>query len=314
MNERTIETLVDRLLSVAPLLKAIAEEGSFAGAADRLDLDPSAVSHRIRALERLLGLTLFERTTRRVVPTRSGAILCDASRDVVSELTRALAAAREVRRLPTIRLSVMSSLAMKWLVPRLPLAREAGIDVSVEIMEGLVELGHAGVDAALRFGVGPYPGLHSRRLLRCSLQPVVAPSLVRKNAAPMDPLVPDGLLLLGDTGSGRWSGLVAWETYARGLGRTIDPAVSRQDFDRADVMLQAAIGGLGIALGRTLLIEDDIANGLLVPIGPPVPIDASYWLVTSHEQAGSEAIEALARWLSGLLSTAGPDGAKAGHL
>ena len=297
MNAKERSGSVDRLLSAAPLLMAIAETGSFAAASERLGIDPSAVSHRVRGLETALGLKLFERTTRQVRPTRSGRILCDAARSAISELSRAMLAAEEARRMPTIRLSVMSSLAMKWLVPRLPAARQAGIDVSVEINEGLADLGHAGVDAALRFGVGPYPGLHSRRLMQCSLQPVIAPSLMARRRGSVDPLGPNGWLMLGDTGSGRWSGLVAWERYAEQLGRTIGSSQQRQDFDRADVMLQAAIGGLGIALGRTLLIEDDIRNGLLVPVGPPIPIDTCYWLVTSYENTDSEPIGQLADWL-----------------
>lgn len=298
MNSERDASLNDRLLAAAPLLVAIAEGGGFAAAAERLGIDPSAVSHRIRGLERALGFRLFERTTRQVRPTRSGKILSDAARAAVSEIDRAIAAATEARRLPVIRLSIMSSLAMKWLVPRLPAAREAGLDVSVEIDERQVDLGRAGIDAALRFGIGPYPGLHSRRLMRCRLQPVIAPSLITAGRDSVDPLDPGGLLLLGDTGSGRWRGLVAWERYAEGCGRELDGSARRQNFDRADVMLQAAIGGLGIALGRTLLIEDDIRNGLLTPIGPSVRIEACYWLVTSYENTESRSIGRLEEWLS----------------
>ena len=293
--------LPDRLLAAAPLLIAIEDGGSFAAASERLDIDPSAVSHRVRALEKALGFRLFERTTRSVLPTRSGRILCEASRIAVGTLDRALATAREARRLPTIRLSIISSVAMKWLVPRLPAAREAGLDVSVEISEGLVDLHSDSVDAAFRFGIGPYPGLHSRHLMPCSLQPVAAPALLSTTPDLIDPLDPHGVLLLGDTGSGRWSGLVAWNRYAEGRKAQINPDTPRQDFDRADIMLQAAIGGLGLALGRTLLIEDDIDNGLLLPIGPPVRIEPSYWLVTSYENAENPAIKKLGGWLVGAM-------------
>lgn len=298
MNIGNDDQLGDRLLAAAPLLAAIADGGSFAAASERLDIDPSAVSHRVRGLEKALGFRLFERTTRAVTPTRPGRILCDAARAAVFELDRALVAAREARRLPTIRLSIMSSLAMKWLVPRLPAAREAGIDVSIEISEGLVDMNRAGIDAALRFGIGPYPGLHARRLMQCSLQPVVAPSLLAASPGLTDALDPGGLLLLGDTGSGSWSGLVAWNRYAEGRGRPIAQTLARQDFDRADIMLQAAIGGLGIALGRTLLIEDDIRNGLLAPVGPPVRIEPSYWLVSPYDNAENAAFKRLGDWLS----------------
>jgi LysR family glycine cleavage system transcriptional activator len=136
----------------------------------------------------------------------------------------------------------------------------------------------------------------------------VSARLADGSGPPIDPLAPEGLLLLGDQGSGKWRGVVEWEEYAARLSRTLDPTLPRTDFDRADVMLQAAIGGLGIALGRTLLIEDDIRNGLLAKVGPPARIDACYWLVTSHEQAGTERIAALIRWLKRMLAATMPAG------
>ena len=69
MNAEPSRALMERLIACLPLLVAVAEAGSFAGAAGRLDLDPSAVSHRVRGLEQALGLKLFDRTTRSVRPT-----------------------------------------------------------------------------------------------------------------------------------------------------------------------------------------------------------------------------------------------------
>jgi len=62
-------------------------------------------------------------------------------------------------------------------------------------------------------------------------------------------------------------------------------------------MLQGAIGGLGIALGRSLLIEDDIRNGLLKPIGQPAQAQSDYWLVTTSEMSDSVGIRVLLEWL-----------------
>jgi LysR family glycine cleavage system transcriptional activator len=70
-----------------------------------------------------------------------------------------------------------------------------------------------------------------------------------------------------------------------------------QHFDRADLMLQGANGGLGIALGRSLLIKDDIRHWLLKPIGQPVRVPSNYWLVTTAEMAGSDGIGLLRDWL-----------------
>ena len=299
MNVEPPRELLDRLISCLPLLVAVSEAGSFAGAAGRLDLDPSAVSHRVRSLEYNLGFKLFDRTTRSVRPTRAGALLCDAARRTTTDLTRALTAARESRREATVHLSVMSSFAMKWLVPRLPLAREAGLDLALDVSEGFADLGAGGADAAIRFGIGPYPGLHSTRLASCALQPVIGAGLEARFGRDFDPLDRHGPMLLGDLGSGRHRALVSWEEYARRLERSLPEGTPRQDFDRSDLMLLAAISGLGVALGRSVLIDDDVAGSRLYTIGAPVRIEAAYWLVTSPEEADAERIRSLRQWLAG---------------
>jgi LysR family glycine cleavage system transcriptional activator len=108
---------------------------------------------------------------------------------------------------------------------------------------------------------------------------------------------------------------VSWEEYARRRERPLPEGTSRQDFDRADLMLLAAISGLGVALGRSVLIDDDVAAGLLFPVAAPVRIDAAYWLVTSPEEADAERIRALRHWLVGLLTAApaGPGPPKSGQ-
>ena len=277
------------------LLAAIEREGSFAAAAQALDLDPSSVSHRVRALEDFLGLALFERTTRRVRPTRAGAILCAGAVRSAEDVQRALASARAVGSGTGLRLSVTSSVAMKWLVSRLPDATGAGLDLSLDVREGLAPLDRPGVDAALRFGRGPYPGLHATRLASCLLQPVIgAAHPAGRSSGDHLPARAD---LLGDATAERDETGVTWADYARLTG---DPGLlsrSETRFDRSDLMIQASIGGLGIALGRTLLIEDDVRAGLLRAVGAPARATSSYWFVTSSELADSEAIVTLRSWL-----------------
>lgn len=84
MNER--DELQNRLLLNAQLLHAIAEEGNFSRAAVAVGLEQSAVSHRIKSLEAALGIRLFERTTRRIVPTEAGRIVCDAAQRYSGDL------------------------------------------------------------------------------------------------------------------------------------------------------------------------------------------------------------------------------------
>ncbi|WP_417625336.1 LysR substrate-binding domain-containing protein [Paremcibacter congregatus] len=68
-------------------------------------------------------------------------------------------------------------------------------------------------------------------------------------------------------------------------------------FDRADLVLQAAIKGMGIALGRTLLIDGDIAQGFLKPVRPAIPMKSAYWLACSPEFANTERHATLLVWL-----------------
>lgn len=289
--------MVVRLVQSFALLAAVKRHGSFAGAARALNLDPSAVSHRVRTLETDLRLTLFERSTRQITPTRAGSILCDMAERSWGDAGRALSAARDLQSTKSIRLSVHSSLAMKWLVPRLPDAALAGLDLSVDVREDLVVFKGGDVDAGLRFGVGPYPGLHSTRLAGCELQPVIGSAHPAARTSRVDPIVDRTVTLLGDSGAEEFRTGTTWEDYRRALGFEEDAAQPVKYFDRADLMLQAAIAGLGVALGRSLLIEEDVRSGMLLPIGRPVRVAAAYWLVAKPEMAATDGMAVLRSWL-----------------
>lgn len=297
MNGSHNDVQISKLAQSIALLTAVYRHGSFAGAAQDLGLDPSAVSHRIRALEAMLGMALFDRTTRRVRPNRAGAIICEVANRSLNDIERALVAVHELRSEKALRLSVPSSVAMKWLIPRLPDAERAGIVLSIDVDEGLASFESGNIDAGFRFGPGPYPGLHATRLSKCEIQPVIGASYPNadrlQDAAIMDGSIP----ILGDRGAEKFRTGTTWEDYSIYLGlgeKTVKPS---QYFDRADLMLQGAIGGLGIALGRSLLIEDDIRNGLLHPIGQPARAQSDYWLVTTAEMAESVGMRVLTEWL-----------------
>ena len=282
MNKSDHARQLSRLVQASEFLTAVYQAGSFAAAAERLDLDQSAVSHRMRSLEALLGLKLFRRTTRQVSPTRAGHLICQAAGRAVADLDRALTAVRESDNDAAVRLSVSSSLAMKWLLPLLADAQRSGLNLTLDVQEQTVDPDSGVIDAAIRFGPGPYPGYRTIKLTDCQLLPVTSPGY--RMAADSDKVyLADRHGEQDDTG-------FSWQQYRQGQGLIDQPSGSVYYFDRAELMLQAAIGGMGIALGRTLLIEDDIRQGLLKAVGPPVTMTSAYWLITSHEQAGSERI------------------------
>lgn len=298
MNKHQKKLLV-RLNQAAPLLVAISEELSFTKAAERLNVQQSAVSHRVRALEQSLGVTLFERTTRKLKHTEAGLIVCQAATTSLAIWPQALDKLASLHTAEQIKLSLPSSLAMKWLIPILGHADSRGLDISLNVSDEHVNFDHENIDAAIRFGIGPYPGLHSVRLSHCKLQPVASPNVISTIGQDIDSFViNDEVSLLADHTGEADNTSFDWQSYLTGIGLNDDSLTNiSYQFGRADLMLQAAINGLGIGLGRTLLIEQDLESGFLKKMGPSVKIKAGYWLVCKPSFAETKRYEKIYGWL-----------------
>lgn len=288
---------ITKLIQAAPLLAAIAEEQSFSLAAEKLGVHQSAISHRIKSLEDSLGLTLFERTTRKIRLTESGEILCHAATKTVANWTSALDQLEKSHTTNSTRISVASSLAMKWLIPAIPNAQKMALDISLEVKDEHIDLHANEADAAIRFGRGPYPGLHSAHLSHCYLQPVASSMYIENTAAPAELISNPSTIFLSDKHGETDTTDFNWSHYFTAMGIDIKHSETGFQFDRADLMLQAAINGIGISLGRTLLIEADLKAGFLETIGDPVKLQSSYWLVCTTGFAETDRYKRLHAWL-----------------
>ena len=292
MNTRTI-----KLIQASPYLAVLHAHRNFTKAAEVLGVHQTAVSHRMRALEDMLGFKLFERTTRSLSFTLAGEILCSAAHNSTSEMERALARVITVRESNTIRVSVPPSLAMKWMVPMMGRAKAAGIEISVQAESRLVDFTRGEADVSVRYGLGPYAGVRTLSLGTSYMQPLASPGYIKENgidpekpwAKPLDMLI-DEVTEMDHVPFG-WKQLqeadVRWAKNASSISR----------FDRTDLALQGAINGLGVALGRSMLYETDVKNGFLIPLGPAYRVEPSDWLVCSYEFATSEKYKAFAKWL-----------------
>ncbi|MGO1118370.1 LysR family transcriptional regulator [Rhodovibrionaceae bacterium A322] len=285
------------LAKAGPFLLAIHQEGSFAKAAEKLAIDQSAVSHRIRQLEEALDLTLFNRTTRRLSPTRAGETLSKAAADSSAIWAEALQDIQRQQRSDHIRLTLPSSLAMKWLLPALPRARDFDLSLSIDASDHLADLNRQEADAAIRFGPGPYPGLHASFLCPCDLTPVMSASLPDLPDDYFDRPQSGELPLLADRRGEADATAYNWDSYLTDDLIPSAPIPPHLSFDRADLLIQAAASGLGVALGRTLLIEQDLAAGFLKVAGPRRPSTSKYWLVCTAEFAASDSHNRLLTWL-----------------
>ena len=288
---------IAKLIQASPMLTAISEELNFTKAAERLNVDQSAVSHRTKSLEDALGHTLFDRTTRQLRLTEIGEILCHAAVDTVARWDTALDKLERSRSTNLIQLSLPSSLAMKWLIPALPNAQAKNLNISLEVNEEAVDFLANEADAAIRFGPGPYPGLHSSHLSNCWIQPVVSSNYLGDQADETALLTDPETIFLADR-RGEIDGTeFDWNTYFSNSGSVRNSFKPDYQFDRADLMLQAVIGGMGVGLGRTLLVEGDVKAGYLKAVGSSIRMRSAYWLVCSASFAETNRFERLRDWL-----------------
>jgi len=291
------QKIIGKLIQSSQLLQAIGEEKSFTKAAERLKVHQSAVSHRAKSLEDALGFSLFRRTTRQLELTEAGTILLHAAKDTVNSWEVALDKLEQNQSSNLIRLSLPSSLAMKWLIPALPRAQSMGLSVSIDVKEEQVNFQAGEADVAIRFGPGPYPGLHSTHLAHCFLQPVASPAYLSGKTNNVAILSDPKSIFLSDKRGENDNTEFNWHHYFSNTGITIEGFKADYYFDRADLMLQAAMSGMGVGLGRTLLVENELQSGFLEAIGKPVKMRPAYWLVCSANFAQAEKFNRLLTWL-----------------
>jgi LysR family glycine cleavage system transcriptional activator len=283
--------------------EAAARHLSFTRAAAELNVTQTAISHQIRRLEDELGIKLFERHNRVLA-------LTPEARDYLPDVRAAfhglrLATDRLTRRDGggrNLTLSTLASFAAKWLLPRLAefQDRHPDIDVRLTSTTALADFHRDGVDAAIRYGRGHWPGTRADWLMADELFPVCSPAL-RDGPRPLRH--PEDLrhhtLLHTTIGSNE-----DWRLWLTAAGLPLDlleaPGLS---FDLTLMTIQAAIDGLGVAIGRTTYVEADITTGrLVVPFAIRLPADAGFYLVTPDDRPDTPKLAAFRAWLSAAAS------------
>jgi LysR family glycine cleavage system transcriptional activator len=266
---------------------------SFRRAGEELLITQSAVSHHVRTLEQALGVVLFERKGRSIALTTAGERYLDSvSRafTLVAEGTRdvRLRAAHQ-----TLRMSLLPSFAANWLVSRLDSFRAAypQIELALDPTLNRANLGAGEADIAIRFGVGEWPGLRCELLATERFMPVLSPELAARHplAKPEDML---GHTLLTSHRP------TEWEAWSRHAALSL-AAARRLQLTDYNIVLQAALNGQGIAMGRSLLVADHLRRGALIA---PLPGFATspglgYWAVLPGRAEANPAAMAFVDWL-----------------
>ncbi|MCA1476845.1 transcriptional regulator GcvA [Bradyrhizobium sp. NBAIM08] len=277
--------------------EAAARHLSFTLAASELNVTQTAISHQIRRLEEELGIRLFIRQNRALALTPEARDYLPGVRAAFNDLR--LATDRLLRKDEdkVLTVSTLASLAAKWLLPRLTDFQEQhpGIDVRITTSTSLVDFQRDNVDAAIRYGRGQWPGLRADWLMADELFPVCSPSLLRGDKPLRRPedLRNHPLLHTSSTNSDDWR---LWLTAA-GLPADIarHPGIT---FDMIFMTIQAAIDGIGVAMGRTSYVQDDIAKGrLVVPFKIALPADAGFYLVSPEGRREAPKLVAFRDWM-----------------
>ncbi|MGY3078841.1 LysR family glycine cleavage system transcriptional activator [Bradyrhizobium sp. LM6.10] len=277
--------------------EAAARHLSFTLAASELNVTQTAISHQIRRLEEELGIRLFVRQNRALALTPEARDYLPGVRAAFNDLR--LATDRLLRKDDdkVLTVSTLASLAAKWLLPRLTDFQEhhPGIDVRITTSTSLVDFQRDNVDAAIRYGRGQWPGLRADWLMADELFPVCSPSLLHGGKPLRSPedLKSHMLLHTSNANSDDWR---LWLTAA-GLPADIarQPGVT---FDMIFMTIQAAIDGIGVAMGRTSYVRDDIAKGrLVVPFKIALPADAGFYLVAPEGRREAPKLAAFREWM-----------------
>lgn len=287
------------MLTQAPLnavraFEAAARRGSFTAAATELHVTPSAISHQIRALEAQLGIKLFERSAGSVRLTADGA---DYAREIGAGLRLIEQATGRLvsRRTRRLTISAAPHMTSRWLLPRLHrfLAFNPDVSVSLQASCKVVSPASAGIDLALRSGLGAWEGLRAERIMGewAVLAAAPRPGLSGRNSlkAWLDgrPLV---------TLSHRPA---LWHEWTSGAKLDIDEPADRIEFGDLLSVIDAAATGLGVAILPWSAVADDVARGRLeIPAeAPAVPAPASYFVVWPEHVRRDAPARSFSAWL-----------------
>jgi len=261
-------------LNAVRALEAAARLGSFKEAAAELSVTHGAISQQIRLLEEWLGPpALFRRSVRRVVLTPAGAALLAEFGPALDRISAAVLqhrARRDDASVAVLRVNALATFSLRWLLPRMRRFRAEHPDIEVRLstsndpLDALPET----FDVVIRGGPDSFHGYSSRFLLAERRLPVCSPSLLAH--APLSDVADlSKHTLLHVTSMPR-----LWRDWLTEAGHSaLEPAASLT-FDHFYLTIQAALDGLGVAMGPTALIADDLAAGRLMTPFPKVSLPA----------------------------------------
>lgn len=275
------------------LFEAAARHLNFTQVAEEFGTSQPAVSQRIAALEKDLGVALFTRARRGVALTPDGAALHDGVRDHLAAIALAVGKVRQRGARQVLTVATDFAFAHFWLMPRLAQFQQLhpACDVRVVTSQAPFDIRGEAVDLAIWFGDGQWAGCAARQLLPEMVVPVCSPGLAQTSTLAQMPL-----LHLESQGTTPW---MTWAGWMRLQGQPARAARPGPGFANYPLLIQAAIAGQGVALGWRPLVDDLLRDGQLAALPvPALQTACGYYLVHAIDRAAPAARDSLADWVA----------------
>lgn len=282
--------------------EASARHLSFSLAAKELNVTPAAIGQQVKLLEEWLGISLFERrssgSTRLVLTKEALQGLFEITRGF-ELLSQGVTLLKPIEISPILTVAVSPAFAAKWLLMRIDDFQtshpewDLRLDTNIRTVDYLAE----SIDIGIRYGRGRWEGLETSLLMTESIFPVCSPEIVNNGLKNIQSLA--DFPLLHDLSLPKESGFPTWESWFEQHGIYNVNAKKGLKINNSASVIQAAISGQGVALGRSVLVQSDLDSGRLVQPFPKLncTIELAYYIVWKKNGLAHEKINVFKEWL-----------------
>ena len=280
-------------LNALRAFEAAARHLSFTQAAQELHVTQSAISRHIKGLEDYLEIQLFHRGPQRLQLTEPARALLPTLTECFDRMAQTVGRVKASQR--ELRIKLLPTLAIRWVIPRLRHFQMAHPDIQVRLTTAWhnVDFSREDFDAGIVYGAAERPGLRQDLILYERMIPVCAPGLLQGPIPLQHPSDLKQHTLLHPTPTHR-----DWREWLKCAGvNDVDPDQG-MEFDLDEMALQAAIGGHGVTLANPLFVADDIKAGrLVVPFTVQPMQTGAYYLVCPEALTERPKVMAFRQWL-----------------
>ncbi|MDB5841384.1 MAG: LysR family transcriptional regulator [Herminiimonas sp.] len=270
---------------------------SFTSAAQELELTQTAISHQIKNLEERLGTKLFIRRRNVLQLTPDAREYLESVREAIGLLSMATKRAKGEKTNDLLTISCLPTYAVKCLLPALPEFQRAYPEITVQLFASASfdQFKRKSHDVAIRYGTGRWPALHAERLHGEEFFPVCSPKLLNEVGAGSNIEQLARMTQIRTFFSSTYQD--DWPVWLEASGIESVDFSGEAIFNLQLTSMQAAVEGVGIAIGRTPLVNPDLANGSLVaPFDLRLETASAYYVVSPADKAQLDKVRLFREW------------------